>query len=165
MQLCLNLLSKDLLKKGKLCLIHAYGYYSVFLNNGSFPAHQCYYKAGEASKEYSACCMSIGKSGAERRLGYSFPNCETDKNGAKDGCRRWYIARSPHWLNFWSGLTMFHYLLGMWKHSGILKTELETVPNWRSLLNIACFAVSMGTYMNYGISSENVNSSQDIFEW
>lgn len=133
---CLNLLSKDLLKKGKLCLIHAYGYYSVLLNNGSFPAHQCYYKAGKASKEYSACCMSLGKLSAERRLGYTFPNCETDKNGAKDGCRKRYIGTSPHWLNFWSGLTMFHYLWRTWKHNGILKIELDTVPNQRSLQNI-----------------------------
>lgn len=59
---------------------------------------------------------------------------------------------------------MFHYSLGTWKHNGILKIELDAVPNWTSLLNIASFAISTGTYMNYGISSENVNSSQDIFE-
>lgn len=60
---------------------------------------------------------------------------------------------------------MFHYLSRTWKCYEVLKIQLDTVPNWLSLLNTVSFAVSTVTYMNYSVSSENTNSSQDIFKW
>lgn len=58
---------------------------------------------------------------------------------------------------------MFRYLSRTWKCYKVLKIHLDTVANWLSLL-ILYFAISIATSMNYSISSENTNSSRDIFK-